>query len=549
MAGWAAPALVVALVVGALARGLPASGEGGFWETAAQGLLLVVYAVAALAAWRWPMPAATVMTVMAFGIGVLATLDYPPWFGLLLALVLWAPAGLQWLVWQRDRPLPAVAALAAVLLVCLVAGGYGGTSVYDYVQGPQTAQSSRPAYPSSAVRWVWATGVTTSSFDVVARVDATEARLVYGTAADLSGPVVRTAARTADADTGAVRFSVGGLDPATVYHYAVEVEGVLDLARQGRVRTFPSDPGSVTVAFASCARTGSNAEVFETIRRAEPDLFLMTGDLHYSDIAENRLGRYVEAYDTQLGRPAPQALYLSTPVVYMWDDHDYGPDDGDRLSRSRPAALASYRSLGAHYPLALPGPDAPVAQAFSIGRVRVIVTDLRSARDPSSAPDDESKSMMGAEQRAWFERELVQASRTHDAVVWVSSVPWIVGTDSPGDSWGAYSTERSSLSRLIAEQQIDNLVMVAGDAHMLAADDGSHNDYAGPGEPGFPVLQAAALDRPGSVKGGPYSQGSHPGAGQFGLLTISGLGGDQVRLVFEGRTVDGQVLVSLDTTL
>jgi hypothetical protein len=75
--------------------------------------------------------------------------------------------------------------------------------------------------------------------------------------------------------------------------------------------------------------------------------------------------------------------------------------------------------------------------------------------------------------------------------------------------------------------------MVSGDAHMLAFDDGSHTDYSGSGRAGFPLLQAAALDRKPSVKGGPYSGPVLPGAGQFGLVHVEP-GDDGVRLTVEG---------------
>ncbi len=73
---------------------------------------------------------------------------------------------------------------------------------------------------------------------------------------------------------------------------------------------------------------------------------------------------------------------------------------------------------------------------------------------------------------------------------------------------------------MIARYDVDNLLMVSGDAHMLAYDDGSHTDYSGRGETAFPLLQAAALDRKPSVKGGPYSGPVLPGAGQFGLVRV-----------------------------
>lgn len=546
---WGSLLAVSALVVGAFTVGIPAPGEARYWQTTAQVLLLVVYALASVLARRWPMPSATAMTVTAFAIGALSNVEIHPRSGFLLAIGLWLPAGLHWLVWQRTKPLVDVLGLALVLVVSLSGAGYLGNWIWDFYQGPQTPQSQRADYPETGVRWVWSGGVTWNSFVVVARLDedVAGARLRYGPSPDLVDDIGRTPVVTADSDTRSVRFRVEGLAPATDYYYAVETADLVDLSRLGTVRTVPTGSEAVTLAFASCARTGSNAQVFETIRETHPDLFLLTGDLHYEDIVANRVAEYVRAYDTQLSEPAPQALYLSTPTVYMWDDHDYGPNDADRTSPSRPAALSAYHQLVPHYPFALAGRQAPVAQAFSVGRTRVIVTDLRSARDPKTDPDVAGKSMMGEEQLAWFERELVASARTHALVVWVSSVPWLV-TGEGGDSWAAYATERSSIADLVASEGIDNLVMIAGDAHMVAADDGSHNDFADPGEAGFPVLQAAALDRQGSLKGGPYSQGTYPGAGQFGLLQVTPDGNGGVDLRYEGRTWDGEVLVGLDAS-
>ena len=114
------------------------------------------------------------------------------------------------------------------------------------------------------------------------------------------------------------------------------------------------------------------------------------------------------------------------------------------------------------------------------------------------------------------------AARDRSALtVLVSSVPWIGRADPGNDSWAGYPRERAHLSRFIARHRIRNLVMLSGDAHMLAIDDGSHSDYSGTGRAGFPVMHAAALDRPGhDVKGGPYSEGAYPGAGQYGTMSV-----------------------------
>jgi hypothetical protein len=140
------------------------------------------------------------------------------------------------------------------------------------------------------------------------------------------------------------------------------------------------------------------------------------------------------------------------------------------------------------------------------------MTDNRSERT-----DD---SMLGEQQRAWLIEELTESSRTHALVVWVNPVPWIADAREGGDNWSGFSDERTLIADAIARAEIDNLLMVSGDAHMVALDDGAHSDYSATGGASFPVFHAAALDRPGSVKGGPYSDGTFPGGGQFGLLDV-----------------------------
>jgi hypothetical protein len=85
-------------------------------------------------------------------------------------------------------------------------------------------------------------------------------------------------------------------------------------------------------------------------------------------------------------------------------------------------------------------------------------------------------------------------------------------------------------------------VVVGGDAHMVALDDGTKTDYSTERTGGFPLLQAGALDRPGSIKGGPYSDGAFPAGGQFGELEFHD-DGETVEVVLRGLTHEEDVLV------
>jgi hypothetical protein len=83
------------------------------------------------------------------------------------------------------------------------------------------------------------------------------------------------------------------------------------------------------------------------------------------------------------------------------------------------------------------------------------------------------------------------------------------------EGWGKYSSERTILANAIADLNL-RIVVLAGDAHMLAVDDGRNNKFS-TSNPNFnfPVLQSASLDKSPSAKGGPYFFGCSPGAGYF----------------------------------
>jgi hypothetical protein len=70
------------------------------------------------------------------------------------------------------------------------------------------------------------------------------------------------------------------------------------------------------------------------------------------------------------------------PIAYIYDDHDYGGNDSDGNAPSKPAALSAYKSFVPHYSLASPNGEA-IYQAFTIGRVRILLTDSRSESYPS----------------------------------------------------------------------------------------------------------------------------------------------------------------------
>ena len=428
-------------------------------------------------------------------------------------------------------------------------------------------------------RGPWSGGITASSAMIKAKLSESGmvARLVVSSDPVLKDPQYSAPVRSDAMQHDLVEFQSEGLIPNTDYHYALEVNGRLDWQTRGQFRTFPAGPASFRMAFASCAKTGSSNEVFDRIREQHPLFFLHMGDFHYQNISANSVKRFWESYDTVLGSLAQSRLYQNVPVVYMWDDHDSGGNNSDKKSSSHPAARKAYADFVPHYPL-LPGTSDPIYHAFSVGRVRFIITDLRSDRDDVAKKDDAQKSLLGANQKEWFKKELLEANGKYPLICWMSTVPWlgVAGSNYYGfikhdqygrfyhndpaaskvdrsklitgeDHWAMYSTERREIADFIKNNRIHEVCILHGDSHMLAADDGSHSDFATGGGAPMRIMCAAPLDQTPSLKGGPYSEGVYKvkaGEGCFGLLDIQ----DQGRFIsvqFSGRNHRNEEKMSL----
>ena len=126
---------------------------------------------------------------------------------------------------------------------------------------------------------------------------------------------------------------------------------------------------------------------------------------------------------------------------------------------------------------------------------------------------------------------------TEPAIVILQESPW-VGTGE-SDSWGGFSTERTELATFFTTSgKASRIVMLAGDMHALAADDGAN------AAAGIAVWHAAPLHNNSSnIKGGPYSQGTYPASAitatvqNHGRVTVTDTGGSTMTLAYSGWDV------------
>mmetsp|Transcript_23068 Transcript_23068/g.40840 ORF Transcript_23068/g.40840 Transcript_23068/m.40840 type:complete len:511 (-) Transcript_23068:99-1631(-) len=442
---------------------------------------------------------------------------------------------------------PVKAALAIVSL-CFgnLRGVIGREHSVEEAQGLENACS---------IRWAWSGALQATTAKVRARIECDT--VLQTDHAKLQVNELHGAERGSwiEADSigsyNMAAFSLKDLRPETRYSY------VIKYLREGKEETEPyigelrtpgvvGEPLDFSFAFASCADNHSNSVIFDVIRKKDPLFFLHTGDLHYGNIAQNEERLFHQLYNQVMSNPRQRQLFAALALAYMWDDHDFGPNNSHRGSPGREASIRAFLEAVPAYDLPafassvdsvekLPAGELPsIFFSFDIGRVHFVVTDTSSSKEPG-------QTALGNAQLAWFKQELEKVAIGDQFLIWVSTMPWVT----VHSKWAEFHEERSEIVSTIKRLGLaSRMVMLSGDAHMLAVDDGENS----PG--GFPVFQAAALDAKPTCKGGPYSHGIYPGRGQYGWIDVRD-DGRNICIAFSGRRVaqDGseKVLLQFDT--
>ena len=415
----------------------------------------------------------------------------------------------------------------------------------------------------TTTNWILMGGLTSSQVNFRIRNHADLGRLVVATDPSLEELVFEQdfttnhnvtitpdgSSSSSSSNTLVYSITVTDLIPNTKYYYATTTNNNNDIHWQGQFKTAPLEgqAQNFQVVASACSWTGSESSIYtqmvdrHVLSDNDPNTLLMLhlGDFHYQDLNTPDIETRINAYDMVMTSSTQRNLWSNLPICNIWDDHDWlGNNLGGNTSEiGYTAAIESYNLAIPHYePLSssmsknnsnVTNNDPQygtngVYQAFTIGTIRFILTDLRSERSNTE--------IYSSKQKEWLFTELENSS-SYDFVVWMSSIPWIGHAKYGHDSWRGYAQDRQQLSQHI--QQVvtkKNLLVISADAHMIAFDDGTNTYYGDDTNNSveninnstsangttatspafirsFPILQTGPLDRLGSVKGGPYSDG------------------------------------------
>ncbi len=227
------------------------------------------------------------------------------------------------------------------------------------------------------------------------------------------------------------------------------------------------------LAFGSCSDQERPQPIWDTIAAFEPQLFLHLGDSVYSDTEDMRRRR---ADFTRQGRiPEFQRFRERVPILAIWDDHDYGANDGGSEYPQKAEAERLFLDFFEEPEDSLRRRRPGIYDAKIFGppgrRVQILLLDGRSfrsslERDPSPyrryLPSvDPNKTLLGKAQWAWLEEQLRQPAEIRLIVSGIQVLGYAAGFE----SWKNLPLEQERLFALIRETGAEGVLFLTGDAH------------------------------------------------------------------------------------
>ena len=327
------------------------------------------------------------------------------------------------------------------------------------------------------------------------------------------------------------RTVLTGLPPGQRIFYRVVYQDLSDLRTwsepSGGSFATPSEaPRDVTLAWSADTvgqGWGINPDwgglkLYETMRRAQPDVFVNVGDTIYADqplVSEVKLddGRFwknvvTEAksrvaqtlddyrgnYQYNLGDEHMRRFISEVPQIVMWDDHEVRDNwywerrnDADVRYGEKSVAVLAARARQAFFeynPLPIVGDDPErIHRSIALGPLLdVFALDMRTFKGANNqnrqTAMDESSAIFGAAQRQWLKDELKRSTAVWKVIAADLPLGLIVedgrerfeavANADPGAPLGR-ELEVADILAFIQRERIRNVVWITADVHYCAA--------------------------------------------------------------------------------
>ena len=212
--------------------------------------------------------------------------------------------------------------------------------------------------------------------------------------------------------------------------------------------------------------------IFQSIKKDNFNLFLMLGDNVYGDTERSDLMELKLAYKKQ--NENFKSLKFNFPFEAIWDDHDYGKNDGGKdyaLKDVSRELLFNFLEIPDTHP-ARKRKGAYQAYSFGYGyqKILLILLDNRYFKEPyKNNPDPKQRYypnpglLLGESQWKWLENLLSSSdARVH---LFGSGIQFL-SDQHPYEKWENFPNAKARMRELILKYNVKNPVFLSGDRHI-----------------------------------------------------------------------------------
>lgn len=237
-----------------------------------------------------------------------------------------------------------------------------------------------------------------------------------------------------------------------------------------------SEKTDFTIAFGSCNKQNKTNLLWSEIKKNNPDLWIWGGDNIYADTEDmNKMEKEYQQLKNQKGY---QDLIQDIPVLAIWDDHDFGENDGGveyPKKKEAQSLFLDFLNVDA---------DSKRRQQDGIyhsqiiknekGSIKIILLDTRYFRTKLTRNQEVKTkryvpniygegTVLGNKQWQWLQTELHNS--TADFNIIVTSIQFL-SSEHGFETWGNFPHEVDKLKNIIGKSSAKGVFFISGDRHI-----------------------------------------------------------------------------------
>jgi alkaline phosphatase D len=208
---------------------------------------------------------------------------------------------------------------------------------------------------------------------------------------------------------------------------------------------------------------GSNYSIFEAINSKKPDMMLWMGDNIYLREADwdSKTGIY-HRYTHSRSVKELQPLLARTQNFAIWDDHDFGPNDGDRSFYNKHITQQAFKDFWANKSYGLDvNQNEGTCSMFSWSDADFFFLDNRFFKSPNDRKTGE-RTILGKQQLEWL-IDALSSSKASFKIIAIGGQ--VLNTAARFENYECYKEEKNYLLEQLKSNNINGVVFLSGDRH------------------------------------------------------------------------------------